>query len=150
MIHTIVLKHVRVSIKPYIRLFTTTLTQLTHHQQPSPPPSQAGPLHGITICDMTRILAGPYCTMVLGDMGADVIKIERPGVGDETRRWGPPFVQGESVYNMSINRNKRSVCVDVQTEEGKQIVYDVYYYRLGGHLCFILLHFKGHIICFLC
>ena len=67
-----------------------------------------GPLDGIKICDMTRVLAGPYCTMVLGDMGAEVIKIERPNVGDDTRSWGPPFIKGESCYNMSINRNKKT------------------------------------------
>ena len=84
-----------------------------------------GPLHGIRICDMTRILAGPYCTMVLGDMGAEVIKIEREEVGDETRTWGPPFVKGESYYNLSINRNKKSICVDIQKQSGKEIIYDL-------------------------
>jgi len=79
------------------------------------------PLDGITILDMSRALAGPYCTMMLGDMGADVIKIERPGKGDDSRHWGPPFVEGESAYYMSINRNKRSLCLNVQSEEGKDI-----------------------------
>ena len=68
-----------------------------------------GPLSGTRVVDLTRALAGPYCTLLLGDMGADVIKIELPGSGDETRQWGPPFVNGESSYFMSVNRNKRSV-----------------------------------------
>ena len=59
--------------------------------------------------DFSRILAGPYCTMVLGDMGAEVIKVERPGIGDETRAWGPPFVGGESAYFLCVNRNRRAL-----------------------------------------
>ncbi len=87
------------------------------------------PLNGIRILDMTRALAGPYCTMMLGDLGADVIKIERPEVGDETRGWGPPFVgkpygnyPGESAYFIAANRNKRSVTVNIQSEEGQAII----------------------------
>jgi formyl-CoA transferase len=78
----------------------------------------AGPLHGIRVIDLTRALAGPYCTLMLGDMGADVIKIELPGAGDETRSWGPPFVDGESSYFMTVNRNKRSVTLDLKSESG--------------------------------
>src|SRR5215207_4810895 len=74
-----------------------------------------GPLSGTRVVDLTRALAGPYCTLLLGDMGADVIKIELPGSGDETRQWGPPFVNGESSYFMSINRNKRSVTLDLKS-----------------------------------
>src|SRR5262249_5860301 len=70
------------------------------------------PLDGITILDLTRVLSGPYCTMQLADMGARVIKIERPGRGDDTRGWGPPFVEGESAYFLSVNRNKQSVTLD--------------------------------------
>ena len=70
------------------------------------------PLEGITILDLTRVLAGPYATQMLGDLGAEVWKIERPGVGDETRAWGPPFAAGESAYYLSINRNKRSAALD--------------------------------------
>ena len=71
-----------------------------------------GPLAGLTVLDLTRVLSGPYCTMLLADMGARVIKIEQPGRGDETRAWGPPFVAGESAYFLSINRNKESVTLD--------------------------------------
>ena len=89
----------------------------------------SGPLAGITVVDLTRILAGPYCTQILADLGADVIKIERPGGGDDTRRFGPPFLKdedgadtAESAYFMGINRNKRSVTVDLTMKEGQDIV----------------------------
>ena len=78
----------------------------------------AGPLSGIRIVDLTRALAGPYCTLLLGDMGADVVKIELPGSGDETRQWGPPFIAGESSYFLSVNRNKRSVTLDLKSQSG--------------------------------
>ncbi|HUL82799.1 MAG TPA: CoA transferase [Gammaproteobacteria bacterium] len=71
-----------------------------------------GPLHGTKVVDMTEALAGPYCAMLLGDLGADVVKVERPKVGDQARTWGPPFLHGESAYFLSINRNKRSVELD--------------------------------------
>lgn len=87
------------------------------------------PLNDIRILDITRALAGPYCTMMLGDLGADVIKVERPGLGDETRGWGPPFVgepygnySGESAYFIAANRNKRSVTVNIRTSEGQEII----------------------------
>jgi formyl-CoA transferase len=87
------------------------------------------PLDNIRILDITRALAGPYCTMMLGDLGADVIKVERPGMGDETRGWGPPFVgkpygpyPGESAYFIAANRNKRSLTVNIQSAEGQEIV----------------------------
>jgi crotonobetainyl-CoA:carnitine CoA-transferase CaiB-like acyl-CoA transferase len=80
----------------------------------------AGPLSGTRVLDLTRALAGPYCTSLLGDMGADVIKIELPGSGDETRQWGPPFVAGESSYFMSVNRNKRSVTLDLKSPDGME------------------------------
>src|SRR6266508_550479 len=79
-----------------------------------------GPLAGTRVVDLTRALAGPYCTLILGDMGADVIKIELPGTGDETRQWGPPFVEGESSYFMSVNRNKRSVVLDLKSTGGQE------------------------------
>eukprot|EP00111_Clytia_hemisphaerica_P016060 TCONS_00047526-protein len=94
------------------------------HMSPDGEPDR-GPLDGVRVLDMSRVLAGPYCTQLLGDMGAEVIKIERPGSGDDTRAWGPPFVGGESCYYLSINRNKRSIVVDVKTEDGKQIIYDL-------------------------
>ncbi len=81
-----------------------------------------GPLHGVVVLDLTRALAGPYCTLMLGDMGADVIKIEAPGGGDETRGWGPPFQEGESSYFMSINRNKRSVTLNLKDPEGHEVL----------------------------
>ncbi|MBV9579871.1 MAG: CoA transferase, partial [Chloroflexi bacterium] len=79
--------------------------------------TMAGPLSGTRVVDLTRALAGPYCSLLLGDMGADVIKIELPGSGDETRQWGPPFVAGESSYFMSVNRNKRSVTLDLKSPD---------------------------------
>jgi formyl-CoA transferase/CoA:oxalate CoA-transferase len=79
-----------------------------------------GPLAGLTVLDLTRVLSGPYCTMLLADMGARVIKIEQPGRGDETRAWGPPFVAGESAYFLSINRNKESVALDFKQPGGRK------------------------------
>lgn len=80
----------------------------------------AGALDGIRVLDLTRVLAGPLCTMMLGDMGADVVKIEAPGRGDDTRAWGPPFVEGESAYYLGVNRNKRSVVLDIRAEGAKE------------------------------
>ncbi|MPZ59817.1 MAG: CoA transferase [Propionibacteriales bacterium] len=77
------------------------------------------PLDGVRVVDFSRVLAGPYCTMNLGDLGADVVKVERPDVGDDLRSWGPPFAEsGESTYFMSVNRNKRSLVADLRSEEG--------------------------------
>lgn len=78
------------------------------------------PFEGIRVLDLTRALAGPYCTMMLGDLGADVIKVERPGRGDDSRSWGPPFVGGESAYFLCTNRNKRSVAMNLRSQAGKQ------------------------------
>ena len=80
------------------------------------------PLEGVKVLDLTRVLAGPYCTMMLADMGADVVKIERPGAGDDTRAFGPPFLNGESAYFLSINRNKRSVTLDLKHEKALAIL----------------------------
>ena len=77
------------------------------------------PLSGVRIVDLSRVLAGPYCTMVLADLGADVIKVERPQGGDETRGWGPPFAGGEAAYYLSVNRGKRSCAIDLSQEEGR-------------------------------
>ncbi len=82
------------------------------------------PLHGIRVLDLSRVLAGPYCTMVLGDLGADVIKVEPPE-GDETRGWGPPFAVGESAYYLCVNRNKRDIVINLKTEEGRVILIDL-------------------------
>ncbi|SMF48104.1 Crotonobetainyl-CoA:carnitine CoA-transferase CaiB [Tistlia consotensis] len=89
----------------------------------------SGPLKGLRVLDMTRILAGPTCTQLLGDLGADVIKIERPGEGDDTRRWGPPYVRNAdgsdsdaSAYFLSSNRNKRSLSIDMAHPEGQALI----------------------------
>jgi crotonobetainyl-CoA:carnitine CoA-transferase CaiB-like acyl-CoA transferase len=81
------------------------------------------PLDGLMVLDLTRVLSGPYCTMMLADMGARVIKIEQPGKGDDTRAWGPPFIDGESAYFLSINRNKESVTLDFKKPEGRELLH---------------------------
>ncbi len=86
--------------------------------------SAARPLHGLKVLDFTRVLAGPFCTMLLGDMGADVLKIEDPRHGDDTREWAP-FVDGWSTYFLAVNRNKRSLAVDLRSPEGRAIVVDL-------------------------
>ena len=80
------------------------------------------PLHGITVVDLTRVLSGPYCTMMLADMGARVIKVEHPVRGDDTRAWGPPFIDGESTYFLSVNRNKESVTLDFKRDGGRRVL----------------------------
>ncbi len=82
-------------------------------------------LDNIRVIDVTQALAGPYCTMLLGDMGADVIKVETPGGGDQSRGWGPPFVEGESTYFLSINRNKRSLTLDIKSPEGQRVLHQL-------------------------
>jgi len=79
-------------------------------------------LDDIRVIDLTQALAGPYCTMLLGDMGAEVIKIEQPGSGDQSRSWGPPFVAGESTYFLAVNRNKKSLTLDLKTDEGREVM----------------------------
>src|ERR671923_364382 len=80
------------------------------------------PLEGIRILDLSRVLAGPFCTMLLGDLGAEVIKVERPGTGDDTRAWGPPFAGGESAYYLCANRNKKSITVNLKSSQGQDII----------------------------
>ena len=80
------------------------------------------PLSGLTVLDFTRVLSGPYCTMLLADMGARVIKLEQPGRGDDTRAWGPPFVNGESAYFLSINRNKESLTLDLKSAAARPVL----------------------------
>lgn len=76
-----------------------------------------GPLHGVRVLDLTRVVAGPYCAMFLGDLGAEVVKVEQPGSGDDTRGWGPPFAGGESAYYLCINRNKKSITLDLKSAQ---------------------------------
>ena len=89
----------------------------------------AGPLSHIRVLDLSRIMAGPWASQVLADLGADVIKVERPGVGDDTRAWGPPFLKDkngadtrESGYYLSVNRGKRSITLDLDKPEGQRVV----------------------------
>uniref|UniRef100_A0A9L0TBR3 Succinyl-CoA:glutarate-CoA transferase n=1 Tax=Equus caballus TaxID=9796 RepID=A0A9L0TBR3_HORSE len=83
------------------------------------------PLEGVKILDLTRVLAGPFATMNLGDLGAEIIKVERPGAGDDTRAWGPPFLGTESVYFLSVNRNKKSIAVNIKDPKGVKIVKEL-------------------------
>mgnify|MGYP002661160287 CR=1 FL=1 len=92
-------------------------------------PSSAGALAGIKVLDLSRVLAGPWCTQVLADLGADVVKVERPGLGDDTRQWGPPFLKdaqgndtNQASYFTACNRNKRSVTIDMATPEGQALI----------------------------
>jgi crotonobetainyl-CoA:carnitine CoA-transferase CaiB-like acyl-CoA transferase len=89
---------------------------------PDPESTHAAPLAGMRVLDLSRVLAGPLCTQVLGDLGADVVKVERPLDGDDTRHWGPPFAGEDAAYFLSLNRNKRSIALDLQTNEGADAV----------------------------
>lgn len=84
--------------------------------------SNLKPLSDLRVLDLSRVLAGPYCSMMLGDLGADVIKVERPGAGDDTRHWGPPEAGGEAAYYLSVNRNKQSLTVNLKVPEGQEII----------------------------
>ena len=84
------------------------------------------PLDGVRVLDLSRILAGPFCTMVMGDMGAEVLKVEKRNGGDDTRSWGPPFVKGESSYFLCVNRNKKSITMDLRNPQARELLY-----RLG-------------------
>jgi crotonobetainyl-CoA:carnitine CoA-transferase CaiB-like acyl-CoA transferase len=88
-------------------------------------PANAPPLAGVRVVDLSRVLAGPYATMTLADLGADVVKIEHPAGGDETRTWGPPFAGGESAYFLSVNRGKRSVALDLKDQEGRELALEL-------------------------
>jgi crotonobetainyl-CoA:carnitine CoA-transferase CaiB-like acyl-CoA transferase len=87
--------------------------------------STAPPLDGVRVVDLSRVLAGPYCTMVLADLGADVVKVERPEGGDETRGWGPPFAGGEAAYYLSVNRSKRSCAIDLSDPAGRELALEL-------------------------
>src|SRR6476646_5675556 len=82
------------------------------------------PLDDLRVVDLSRLIAGPYCAMLLGDMGADVVKVEPPGRGENSRTFGP-FVQGESLYTMVFNRNKRSLTLDLRSPQGKEVLRDL-------------------------
>jgi crotonobetainyl-CoA:carnitine CoA-transferase CaiB-like acyl-CoA transferase len=96
-----------------------------------------GPLDGLVVLDLTRVLSGPYGTMMLADLGARVIKVEQPGRGDDTRAWGPPFAGSESAYFLSINRNKESVTVNLKDERGRELVM-----RLLAHADVLIENFR--------
>jgi crotonobetainyl-CoA:carnitine CoA-transferase CaiB-like acyl-CoA transferase len=83
------------------------------------------PLAGVRVADLSRVLAGPYCTMVLADLGADVVKVERPEGGDETRSWGPPYAGGEAAYYLSLNRGKRSCAIDLSQPDGRALALEL-------------------------
>src|SRR5947209_20336380 len=83
------------------------------------------PLHAVRVLDASRVLAGPFCGQLLGDLGADVIKLERPGAGDETRGWGPPFAGALSAYFLSCNRNKRAITLDLAHPDGQPLFHDL-------------------------
>src|SRR5437762_5379027 len=85
----------------------------------------AGPLADLRVLDASRVLAGPFCGQVLGDLGAEVIKVERPGSGDDTRAWGPPFLGPLSAYYLSCNRNKRGITLDLSQADGVKIFHDL-------------------------
>jgi len=86
----------------------------------------SGALEGVLVADFSRVLAGPYATMLLADLGADVVKVERPGTGDDTREWGPPYAaDGQATYYLSVNRNKRSVVLDLATDEGRELALEL-------------------------
>ncbi|NXH31360.1 SUCHY transferase, partial [Myiagra hebetior] len=87
--------------------------------------SNVKPLDGVKILDLTRVLAGPFATMNLGDLGAEVIKVERPGAGDDTRAWGPPFAGTESIYFLSVNRNKKSIAINIKDSKGVKLIKEL-------------------------
>src|SRR6266705_4114806 len=93
--------------------------QTTSEKHPRTSPMEAA-LEDVVVIDLSRVFAGPYCTMMLGDMGAKVIKVEQPGKGDDTRQFGPPYIAGESAYYLGLNRNKQSILLDFSTPEGKE------------------------------
>jgi crotonobetainyl-CoA:carnitine CoA-transferase CaiB-like acyl-CoA transferase len=84
-----------------------------------------GPMAGTRVVDLTRILAGPFCTMMLGDMGAEIVKVEPPGTGDDTRTWGPPFAAGEAAYFLGVNRNKRSITLNMAVPVGQKVLAEL-------------------------
>ena len=84
-----------------------------------------GPLHGVRVLDASRVLAGPLCGQILGDLGAEVLKVERPGNGDDTRTWGPPFAGPLSAYFLCCNRNKRGLTLDLAKDDGVRVFHEL-------------------------
>ena len=117
-------------------------------------PPNTGPLTGVKVLDMSRILAGPTCTQLLGDYGADIIKVEKPGNGDDTRNWGPPFMKNdrgqdsnESGYFLASNRNKRSLSLDISKKENIKIIKNAHiliFFQII-RLFFLILHLKIYV-----
>ncbi|XP_072323341.1 succinate--hydroxymethylglutarate CoA-transferase isoform X3 [Scyliorhinus torazame] len=105
--------------------YSTEGCHSAHQTIPALCKSNVKPLEGVKILDLTRVLAGPFATMILGDLGAEIIKVERPGAGDDTRAWGPPFVGTESAYFLSVNRNKKSIAVNLKDPCGARIIKDL-------------------------
>ena len=110
----------------------TTQNAQDHSPTGSDQSEVKGPLDGIKVLDLSRILAGPTCTQLLGDFGADIVKVERPGAGDDTRKWGPPYVRDEdgnntqeSAYYLCANRNKRSAAIDIASQEGAETIREL-------------------------
>src|SRR5438445_13355849 len=91
-----------------------------NNEEPQPSVKPKAPLSDVVVVDLSRDFAGPYCTMMLGDMGATVIKVEQPGKGDDTRQFSPPYVAGERAYYLALNINKYSITIDFNKPEGKQ------------------------------
>src|SRR5881398_985979 len=90
-----------------------------NNEEPQPSVKPKAPLSDIVVIDLSRVFAGPYCTMMLGDLGATVIKVEQPGKGDDTRQFGPPYTAGESAYYLGLNRNKQSITIDFNNPQQK-------------------------------
>src|SRR5207253_404423 len=112
--------------RPICRSPTCALETLDRSPLLSDSSERAAALHGVRVLDLGRVLAAPLCTMILGDLGAEVIKVERPRLGDDTRQWGPPWIEGdqgrESAYYLCANRNKRSIAVDLKSDAGRERV----------------------------
>src|SRR6184192_2003247 len=98
----------------------------------------SAPLAGVRVLDASRVLAGPFCGQILGDLGAEVLKVERPGQGDDTRGWGPPFAGDLSAYYLSCNRNKRGLTLDLAKEEGVRL-----FHALVGRSDILLENFRA-------
>ncbi|XP_072323343.1 succinate--hydroxymethylglutarate CoA-transferase isoform X5 [Scyliorhinus torazame] len=114
--------------------YSTEGCHSAHQTIPALCKSNVKPLEGVKILDLTRVLAGPFATMILGDLGAEIIKVERPGAGDDTRAWGPPFVGTESAYFLSVNRNKKSIAVNLKDPCGARIIKDGCYFGTDSQM----------------